>query len=81
MTDNNIIKPVKGLQNIGALNPIQQHNKRKQNQNQKKQGNNEDTDHDEAILSELTNEMILDDEITEGSEESNFDSSGIDYCA
>jgi len=80
MTDNNIIKPVKGLQNIGALNPIQQRNKRKQNQNQKEQGN-EDTDHDEAILSELTNEMILDDEITEDSEERNFDSSGIDYCA
>ena len=80
MTDNNIIKPVKGLQNIGALSPIQQHNKRKQNQNQKEQGN-EDTNHDEAILSELSNEQILDDEITEDSEERNFDSTGIDYCA
>ena len=80
MADNNIIKPVKGLQNIGALSPIQQRNKRKQNQNQKEQSN-EDTDHDEAILSELTNEQILDNEITEDSEKCNFDSAGIDYCA
>ncbi len=80
MTDNNIIKPVKGLQNIGALNPIQERNKRKQNQKQKEQGN-EYTDHDEAILSELTNEQKLDDEITEDNKERNFDSAGIDYCA
>ncbi|MHC4739221.1 MAG: hypothetical protein ACYS9Y_09995 [Planctomycetota bacterium] len=80
MTDNNIIKPVKGLQNIGALSPIQQRNKRKHNKNQKEQGN-EDTNHDEAILSELTNEQLLDNEITEDNEEPNFDSAGIDYCA
>ena len=80
MTDNNIIKPVKELQNIGALSPIQQRNKRKQNQNKKGQGN-EDMNHDEAILSELTNEQILDNEITEDSEERNFDNAGIDYCA
>ena len=80
MTDNNIIKPVKGLQNIGALSPIQQRNKRKQNQNQKEQGN-EDTNHDEAILSNLTNEQVLDNEITEDNEKRNFDSAGIDYCA
>ena len=80
MTDNHIIKPVKGLQNIGALSPIQQRNKRKQNQNQKEQ-HNEDANHDEAILSEFTNEQTLDNEITEDSKEHNFDSAGIDYCA
>ena len=80
MADNNIIKPVKELQNIGALSPIQQRNKRKQNQN-KKEHSNEDTNHDEAILSDLTNEQILDDEILEDNEERNFDSAGIDYCA
>lgn len=80
MTDNHIIKPVKGLQNIGALSPIQQREKRKQNHKQKKQ-HKEDDNHDEAILSELANEQTLDNEITENSEEHNVDKIGIDYCA
>ena len=80
MTDNHIIKPVKGLQNIGALSPIQQRDKRKQNHNPKKQ-HKEDNNHDEAVLSEFTNEQILDNEITENSEEHNVDKTEIDFCA
>ena len=80
MTDNHIIKPVKGLQNIGALSPIKQREKRKQNHKQKEQYK-EDNNHDEAILSEFTNEQILDNEITKDSKEHNVDRDGIDYCA
>ena len=80
MTDNHIIKPVKGLQNIGALSPIQQRDKRKHNQNQKEQ-HNEDNNHDEVILSEFTNEQTLDNETFEDSDDRNFDSAEIDYCA
>ena len=85
MADNNIIKPVEGLQNIGALTPVKQRNKRRPKQNRQ---NNKEENHDEGILNELTGEQGLNDEIIEGknqpaedSKDDNPDSAGIDYCA
>ena len=80
MANNNIIKPVEGLQNIGALSPVQQRNQRKQKQSQKQQSD-EDANHDEAILNELTDEQNLSDEITGDNKKPDSDGTGIDYCA
>ena len=88
MADNNIIKPVEGLQNIGALTPVQQRNKKRPKQNKNQQSNEEEANHDEIILNELTDEQDLNDEINEGknqlaedSEDLNHDSTSIDYRA
>lgn len=87
MADNNIIKPVEVLQNIGALTGAQQRNKRKPKQGLNKK-NDEESNPDESALNQLADEQDLNNEIaenekklTEDKENGDSDSVGIDYCA
>ena len=73
MEDNNVIKPVEGLQNIGAVTPTKQRKESKQRQNLHEQ--NEDEPEQQA--DDLTEQNDTDSEITTGEKKQNI----IDYCA
>jgi hypothetical protein len=72
MTENDIIKPVEGPQNIGVLNPIQGHTEKKRRQPEERRKRTAETQPAETLDENATN--------TKPSE-SEDDRHSIDYCA